>query len=94
MVKDSLEELAHPEYWDKRYSADDDDAKVYDWLRRFDTIKPFLTKYLPPPRAGPRILHLGSGNSVSLGQLIRKMGWQRTEWQNPCSRPSQPTSSP
>jgi len=80
MVKDSLKELAHPEYWDKRYSADDDDAKVYDWLRRFDTIRPFLTKYLPPPSDnGPKILHLGSGNSVSLGQLIQ-VAWQRTEW--------------
>lgn len=77
MVKESLEELAHPEYWDKRYSADDADAKVYDWLRRFDTIKPFLTKHLPAPDASPRILHLGSGNSVSPGHIstvVRKNG--------------------
>jgi len=65
MAKDSLEELAHPAYWDKRYSADDEDARVYDWLRRFDTIKPFLTERLPPPEDGAKILHLGSGNSVS-----------------------------
>lgn len=63
---ESLEELARPEYWDKRYAADNDDAKVYDWLRRFDTIQPFLTKYLPAPSQGPRLLHLGSGNSVCL----------------------------
>ncbi|KAK5119824.1 hypothetical protein LTR85_007150 [Meristemomyces frigidus] len=64
MVKDSLAELAHPQYWDKRYSADDEDARVYDWLRRFDTIQPFLTKHLPSPDSNCSILHLGSGNST------------------------------
>jgi EEF1A lysine methyltransferase 4 len=66
MVKDSNEELAHPEYWDQRYSAGDDDAKAYDWLRRFDTIKPFMMEHLPAPGANAKVLHLGSGNSVSL----------------------------
>ncbi|KAK3679721.1 hypothetical protein LTR78_000097 [Recurvomyces mirabilis] len=64
MPADSLEELAHPQYWDKRYGdTDSGDAKTYDWLRHFDTIKPFLLKHLPPPDTDPKILHLGSGNS-------------------------------
>lgn len=61
----SLEELAHPEYWDKRYSADDADAQHYDWLRRFESLKPFLLTHLPSPETNPTILHLGNGNSVS-----------------------------
>ena len=65
MPKESLEELAHPEYWDKRYSANDKDAQVYDWLRHFSTLKPFLTTHLPSATSDPKILHLGSGNSVS-----------------------------
>ncbi|KAK5747161.1 hypothetical protein LTR17_000295 [Elasticomyces elasticus] len=64
MAKESLEELAHPEYWDKRYAANDDDAKRYDWLRNFETLKPFLLAHLPGPETKPRILHLGSGNST------------------------------
>ena len=62
--QDELEELAHPGYWNARYSQDNDDAKVYDWLRRFDTIKPFLIKHLPAPEDEPKVLHLGNGNSV------------------------------
>ncbi|KAK5728657.1 hypothetical protein LTR15_001794 [Elasticomyces elasticus] len=64
MAKESLEELAHPEYWDKRYAANDDDAKRYDWLRNFETLKPFLLARLPSPETDPKILHLGSGNST------------------------------
>ncbi|KAK3666386.1 hypothetical protein LTR22_002690 [Elasticomyces elasticus] len=64
MAKESLEELAHPEYWDKRYAANDDDAKRYDWLRNFETLKPFLLTHLPTPETNPKILHLGSGNST------------------------------
>lgn len=62
MVKESLEELAHPEYWDKRYSSREEDK--YDWLRTFSTIRPFLEKYLPEASTAPKILQLGCGNSV------------------------------
>lgn len=64
MAKEFLEELERPEYWDERYSKNDANAKAYGWLRHFSTIKPFLTKHLPPAEQKPRILHLGSGNSV------------------------------
>lgn len=62
MVKESLEELAHPEYWDKRYSSNDEDK--YDWLRTFGTIRPLLDKHLPDASSSPKILQLGCGNSV------------------------------
>jgi len=58
---ESLEELAHPQYWDKRYSSGEE---KYDWLRDFGTIKAFLNKHLPPVSANPSILQLGCGNSV------------------------------
>ena len=62
--KESLEELAHPEYWDNRYTEKAAEEK-YDWLRNFDAIKPFFTKHLPDiQRHEPRIVQLGCGNSV------------------------------
>ncbi|TKA79859.1 hypothetical protein B0A49_01567 [Cryomyces minteri] len=64
MPKDSLEELAHPAYWDTRYSGDDPDAATYDWLRTFSKIAPFFAKHLPPASSIPRILQLGCGNST------------------------------
>jgi hypothetical protein len=62
MVKESLEELAHPEYWNTRYSLPNEDE--YDWLRKFDMIKPFLLKHLPESSENSKILQLGCGNSV------------------------------
>lgn len=68
--EDPNAELSRAEYWEKRYS---DNAPSYDWLRSFDTVKPFLTKHLPAPETNPRILHAGNGNSVSLtsGGVVR-----------------------
>jgi hypothetical protein len=77
MAKDSLAELAHPEYWDKRY-AEKEGEETYNWLMKFELVWPFLKKHLPPPvgvdakekqedngdPGGPKILHLGCGNSV------------------------------
>lgn len=91
MVKESLEELAHPEYWDARYSAENEDARVYDWLRKFGTIRPFLEKHLPKPtqHGGPKILHLGSGNSVRIAvKTSMYILWGLSEAR---SRRSQPT---
>ena len=64
---ETLEELAHAEYWNQRYSSSSDSS--YEWFKSFETLKPFLCKHLPDPFAGldainPRILHLGCGNSV------------------------------
>ena len=64
---ETLEELAHAEYWDQRYLSSSDSS--YEWFKPFEILKPFLSKHLPVPSVGvngtnPRILHLGCGNSV------------------------------
>jgi len=73
MVKDEeLIELAHPKYWDERYTAEqkvgrDDEQKElgsYEWFRNFDELRPFLIKNLPATSTRCHILHLGCGNSV------------------------------
>lgn len=79
MPEDPNAELSRQSYWDKRYdtsatdsanSKDDGEdgsgnrAESYDWLRNFSTVRPFLSKYLPPADTEPRILHCGNGNSV------------------------------
>lgn len=66
MSKGSGRQFSTSEYWDDRYGKDDDEAKQYEWLRRFDTLQPFLSKHLPLPDSTPRILHLGNGNSVGV----------------------------
>ena len=73
MPKESLEELAHASYWNKRYEAGDgedgldtDGTGAYDWFKSFHSIRPFLEEHLPAVTLGPSILHLGCGNSVSV----------------------------
>lgn len=75
MVKnEELIELAHPTYWNERYASEqeagEDDTKPtlgsYEWFRNFEDLRSFFEKHLPPPLSGPRILHLGCGNSVIL----------------------------
>jgi hypothetical protein len=68
--KESLEELTHSEYWDKRYEETAATEEKYDWLRNFEAIKPFLIKYLPPATKDPSLLQLGCGNSVRSGISI------------------------
>ncbi|KAJ9629368.1 hypothetical protein H2203_001741 [Taxawa tesnikishii (nom. ined.)] len=65
--EDPNAELSRAEYWDKRYS---DNAPSYDWLRNFDTVKPFLTKHLPPASSAPKIVHMGNGNSTLPASLL------------------------
>lgn len=64
MAEDPNAELSRAEYWDKRYGSSEPTAATYDWLRNFNTIKPFLTKYLPHASTNPEIVHMGNGNSV------------------------------
>src|ERR1700754_3318942 len=63
-----LKRIAHPEYWDERYASVGPGEQVHEWFRSFDDLKPFLDRHLFQVRAAqtaPRILHLGSGDSVS-----------------------------
>ena len=70
MAGDGGKEFSTSKYWDERYGRDDDDAKQYEWLRRFDSLQPFLSKHLPSPESNPSILHLGNGNSVGRHLII------------------------
>ncbi|KAI8099727.1 uncharacterized protein BX664DRAFT_289997 [Halteromyces radiatus] len=45
------------EYWDERFSHEDQ----FDWLLSWDTLRHYLTPYLPSQKEP--ILHLGCGNS-------------------------------
>lgn len=68
---DSGKEFSTSEFWDDRYGKDDQDAKQYEWLRQFDSLRPFLSKHLPLPDSNPSILHLGNGNSVRISSIQR-----------------------
>jgi hypothetical protein len=52
------------EYWQKRYSQDDD---TFDWFKDFKSIKEQLTNLLPPKMAS--IINLGCGNSLFSNQI-------------------------
>ena len=63
-----LERLAHPEYWNERYAEVGPDEQVHEWFRSFNDLKPFFDQHIfqaRGPETSPRILHLGSGDSVS-----------------------------
>ncbi|KAH7132289.1 S-adenosyl-L-methionine-dependent methyltransferase [Dendryphion nanum] len=62
----TLEELAHPDYWDNRYQNSPDGA-TFEWFKSFESLEPLLPAHLPKPSENgqaPRILHLGCGNST------------------------------
>ena len=65
MDKGSTKELGFPEYWNRRYeSVSSGGESSHEWFRTFEKLRPFLEKELPDPSVGPRILHLGCGDSV------------------------------
>jgi hypothetical protein len=60
--------LSTSEYWDKRYAQADGQNATHEWFRSFSALLPFLQSNLfdtRPVEEKPRILHLGSGDSVS-----------------------------
>lgn len=61
--------LGHASFWDERYSkAGDSTEPTHEWFRDFASLEPFFEKHLfatRKPDAKPKILHLGSGDSVS-----------------------------
>lgn len=60
----NLEELAHPEYWDQRYSNPESEEDTFEWFKSYEKLQSFFSKHLPPTHAEPSIIHLGNGNSV------------------------------
>jgi hypothetical protein len=56
------------EYWDKRYAQADGENATHEWFRSFSALLPFLQSNLfdaRPVDQKPKILHFGSGDSVS-----------------------------
>ncbi|KAI1373170.1 S-adenosyl-L-methionine-dependent methyltransferase [Hypoxylon crocopeplum] len=63
---DENERLAHPEFWDQRYSQAEGEQPTHEWFRSFGELEPFFDKRLftlRTPETIPKILHLGSGDS-------------------------------
>lgn len=59
--------LAHADYWDERYASVAPENQVHEWFRSFNDLEPFLDRHLfqvRGPEMAPKILHLGSGDSV------------------------------
>jgi EEF1A lysine methyltransferase 4 len=64
------QQLGLSEYWDSRYATSNNNDPTHEWFRSFSQVLPFLQKNLleQPGRTAqdnPKILHLGSGDSVS-----------------------------
>jgi hypothetical protein len=62
--------LGHASFWDERYahaSSDSAAKPTHEWFRDFASLEPFFARHLfatKEPGARPRVLHLGSGDSV------------------------------
>ena len=65
--------LALAEYWDERYGTVGPDQQVHEWFRSFQDLEPFFSRRLfqvRGPETAPRVVHLGSGDSVRLSYSI------------------------
>lgn len=61
--------IGTPEYWDVRYAQSDGQNPTHEWVKTFEALEPFLKERLypvKPAESNPRVLHLGSGDSVQL----------------------------
>ncbi|SCO91858.1 uncharacterized protein FRV6_15986 [Fusarium oxysporum] len=71
------QQLGLSEYWDSRYATSNNNEPTHEWFRSFSQVLPFLQKNLleQPGRTAqdnPRILHLGSGDSVVPAELAER----------------------
>jgi hypothetical protein len=69
--------LSTSEYWDKRYAQADGENATHEWFRSFSALLPFLQSNLfdaRPVDQKPKILHFGSGDSVSFGHDYKHVG--------------------
>lgn len=67
MAADELKRMACIEYWDDRYVEVDLETQLHEWYKSFSDLKPFFARHLfqtRGPETEPKILHLGSGDSV------------------------------
>lgn len=57
---------------DAENAAAKKEIESFEWFKDFESLKPFFRKHLPNAEAkegqelGPRVLHLGCGNSVCI----------------------------
>ncbi|KZL66493.1 methyltransferase type 11 [Colletotrichum tofieldiae] len=61
------EALATPEFWNERYTRSDGANPTHEWFRTFAALEPYFQRHLfsrRSPESAPRIMHLGSGDSV------------------------------
>jgi hypothetical protein len=82
MSAEEAQALGRAEFWDERYAKADGDKPTHEWFRAFDALEPFFTKHLFVERKAetePRILHLGSGDSVSCNLHILYCLYMRSD---------------
>ncbi|KAF5534407.1 endothelin-converting enzyme 2 [Fusarium mexicanum] len=75
------QQLAFSEYWDGRYATSNNNDSTHEWYRSFSQVLQFLKKNLfeeagRTAHDNPRILHLGSGDSVVPAELAER-GYMR-----------------
>jgi hypothetical protein len=59
--------LATPEYWDSRYAQSNGEDPTHEWFRSYEALEPFFKESLfatKPAEKEPRVVHLGTGDSV------------------------------
>jgi len=70
---ESEQELAFPSYWDARCQDYDGDEPSHEWYESFEGLKQVFRKYVLTPKSpdtNPRMIHLGSGDSVGASHAI------------------------
>ncbi|KAF4991635.1 hypothetical protein FDECE_13983 [Fusarium decemcellulare] len=77
MTIEEDQQLGRSEYWDGRYATSGGDEPTHEWFRSFADLEPYFRKNLfeTPGRTAadnPRILHLGSGDSVVPAELAAR----------------------
>lgn len=76
MADSEIKRLVLAEYWNERYATVDPDQQLHEWFRTFIELEPFFTRHLfqtRPPETEPTILHLGSGDSVTIPSTIAQL---------------------
>lgn len=69
-----MTELSDPDFWNERYTRSDGENPTHEWFKTFAALEPYFEKHLfaaRPADASPRIMHLGSGDSVSAPSPFR-----------------------
>lgn len=72
--QDTEQALSYSDYWDEQYATATGDKPTHEWHRSFSQLESFFQNHLFRNKSkDTRILHLGSGNSVSSFSLLHKL---------------------